>query len=215
LQTLLFWFFLSLAAETFWLPALGRRGMISMSMAANMAVLFILPRMQALSIVFASVMLADLLLHKRGAVRASFNGAQSSFSLALAGLAFDYFSKSPGTMGSQLFLLTPFAVAVTLAVFAIPNSMLVSGAIALEARRPFWSTWRENYGNANHLVSCAVLFFLGLGLVLAVESVGFISGFVALLFIFVIRNAYRHQLRMRRARAAAPDPRYRRSRAVC
>ncbi|MBU1701842.1 MAG: hypothetical protein KJ970_03175 [Candidatus Eisenbacteria bacterium] len=198
-STLAFWFFLSLAAETFWLPAFGKRGMVSMSLAANIAVLFVLPRVQALSITFSSVLLADLILHRRGAIRAVFNGAQSSFSLALAGIIFDFFIKSSGATGSQLLLLCPLAVLITFPVFVLSNSLLVSIAIALEAGKPLGTTWRENYGNANHLVSCAVLFLLGLGLILAVETVGFISGFASLLFIFVIRNAYKYQIRRRQA----------------
>ncbi|MBD3336321.1 MAG: hypothetical protein GF355_12475 [Candidatus Eisenbacteria bacterium] len=204
LTALAFWFVLSLAAETLWLRTPDRRGMVSMSLAANIAALFVLPRGEALSIAALSVLLADLLLHRRGVLRAAFNAAQTSLSLALAGAAMDLVAGGSLPAGSQAFLLYPAAVAITLPIFCAANVIFVSLAIALESGRPFLVAWHENYGFLYHYLSCAALFFVGLGLVVTVETLGYVSGLVSLIFLIMIHNAYRFQVRRRRT-ATTPD----------
>ncbi len=192
-----FWLLLSLAAETFWVPTPGGRGMVSMSLAANIAVLFVLPRADALSITATSVVLADLMLHRREWLRALFNGAQSVIATAVAFTAMRLFGAPDAPLGSAAFLLHPAAALAALPAFMAANTLLVSGAIALSSGMPFWHAWIENYGFGFQHVSAITLFIVGLGLAIGVEVIGYMSGLASLLVLLVLRDAYRYYLRKR------------------
>jgi hypothetical protein len=194
-EMLAFWLVFSLAAEGFWLPSPGRRSMVSMSLCANIAVLFVLPVPYALTVAALSVGISDLLLHRRGIVRAAFNSAQTTIALAAAVGAMSFLRGASTPAGSQILLLYPLASLVPLVVFPAVNVVLVSGIVALEKNQRFWTAWRENYGFWYHYLSCAMLFFLGLGLVIAIESVGYICGLVSLLILLCIKETYRFYTR--------------------
>jgi hypothetical protein len=197
---LAFWFFLTLAAEIFWLPAPGSRGMISMSMAANIAVLFVLPRPHALAVAALGVAFSDLLLHKRGLTRALFNAAQTTLALAAASFSMSLLSAPASPMGSQTFLLLPLATLAPLPVFVLLNTGLVSTALSLEGGAGPWTTWKQNYATPFQLTSSGLLFSMGLALVVGVESVGYVGGLAALPFLFLLKDAHHHHIR-NRARA--------------
>ncbi len=204
--TCFFWFIFACAAESFWISLPGDRGMVSMGLAADMAVLFILPIQFALLIAGLSVALTDLLVHHRGPVRSLFNSSQTVLSLAAAAAAMHALGGSYALIGSNVFLHRPAAALVTLPVFCIFNTGLVSGAIALEARKSLWRSWRDSFGFFYHYQSCAILFLLGLGLVVAVDVVGYVCGLTALAFLFSLRDAYKYRLRRRRE-MSTPDSR--------
>ena len=88
-------------------------------------------------------------------------------------------------------LLYPLATLVPLIIFPTENVLLVSGILAIEKGQQFRTAWRENYGFWYHYLSCAMLFFVGLGLLMAVESVGYICGLVCLLILLCLRETYR------------------------
>jgi hypothetical protein len=79
-----FWLVLFLASECFWLETPTRAGMDSMSLAVNFASLYVLPWHLVLTVGAFSVCSADLVLHRRGGLRATFNAAQTVISLAAA-----------------------------------------------------------------------------------------------------------------------------------
>ena len=162
-----------------------------MSLCANIAVLFVLPIPYALTIAALSVGLSDLLLHRRGLIRAVFNSAQTTIALAgaVAVMACLRGSSAPG--GSQVMLLHPLATLAPLVIFPAVNVLIVSGILAIEKGQRFGFAWRENYGFWYHYLSCAMLFFVGLGLVIAVESIGYICGLVSLLILVCFRETYR------------------------
>lgn len=191
---LAFWLFLTLAAEIFWLPAPGSRGMISMSMAANIAVLFVLPRPHALAVAALAVVFSDVLLHKRGLTRALFNASQTTLALAAASFFMSLFNAAASPGGSQIFLLNPLATLIPLPIFLIVNTGLVSGALALEGRTNLWTIWRNNYGTSQQFLSSGLLFCMGLALVVGVESVGYVGGMVALPFLFLQKDVYQRHL---------------------
>ena len=190
-----FWLVLSLASECFWLETPTRAGMVSMSLAVNFASLYVLPWHLVLTIGALSVCAADLLLHRRGGVRATFNAAQTVVSLAAAVWTLRLLSGSGVGTGSGLLLREPIATLTAPVVFVVVNTFTVAGAIALQRRQTLWTAWRENYGFAFHYISSAVLLVIGLTLVLSLETVGYISGLLYLVFFFFVRDAY-----MRRAR---------------
>ncbi|MDM7914515.1 MAG: hypothetical protein ACE15D_14340 [Candidatus Eisenbacteria bacterium] len=186
-----FWFLLSLAAETFWLPTPTGKGMVSMSLAANLAVLLALPATLAMSLAGLSVVLADLLLHRRSAIKSVFNGSQTIVALALALSVARWLGLgSVGSIG-MILLLHPVAVVSLLPIFSLTNTLLVSGAIALSSGEPFWKVWRENYGDWYQHFSSLALMVVGIGLLIGLETIGYMSGLAMLLVLLVLRDAYR------------------------
>jgi hypothetical protein len=190
-----FWLVLSLASECFWLETPTRAGMVSMSLAVNFASLYALPWHLVLTIGAFSVCASDLLLHRRGGLRATFNAAQTVVALAAATWTLRLLGGHGSGAGSDLFLRAPAAALAAPAVFVVANTFAVAGAIALQHGQGLWTAWRENYGFAFHYLSSAVLLLLGITLVLSLETVGYISGLLYLVFFFFVRDAY-----LRRAR---------------
>lgn len=199
LLTALFWFMLSLASEALWLETPTRSGMISMSLAVNVATLYILPPAPALTILFLSVWMADLLLHRRGLLKAVFNGLQTALSGgALLGILW-IFTGSWGSAGSRLFLTEPLAVVLSLVALFVANTFIVAGVIAISSGQRFWSAWRENFGFGYQFLSSSTLSLLGLTLVMATQALGFMAGILYLLFLIFVRDAYRRYVAERTA----------------
>jgi hypothetical protein len=194
---LVFWLFFAIAAECFWVSLPNGRGMVSMGLAADLAVLFVLPLPHALLVAAVSVTVTDLLVHHRKAVRALFNSAQTVISLTAAAAAMHMVERNIGPTGSSAFLHHPLAALLTLPVFCLINTGLVAGAIALESKQSLWSAWRESFGFLYHYQNCAILFALGLQLIVAAEIVGYICGVVAVFFLFTLRDAYKYRMRRR------------------
>jgi hypothetical protein len=182
-----FWLTFCLAAETFWLPAVTGRGMVSMGLAAEISAVFLLPAGHALAVVALAVLLSDLLLHHRGMARAAFNAAQTTLALGLGAMAL----RGTGSYGTDLFLLHPMATLAVLPVFFMVNTFLVSGAISLEKGEPFWRTWKDTFGHPYHMFNTALLYVVGLGLVATLERVGYVSALFSLLILMAAREAYR------------------------
>jgi hypothetical protein len=199
-----FWLILSLASECFWLETPTRAGMVSMSLAVNFASLYALPWHLVLTVGALSVCTADLLLHRRDGLRATFNAAQTVIALAAATWTLRALGGHGPGAGSDLFLRAPAATLAAPAVFVVVNTFAVAGAIALQRRQGLWVAWRENYGFAFHYLSSAVLLVVGITLVLSLETVGYISGLLYLFFFFFVRDAYVRRARERGRNATEP-----------
>ena len=160
---LVFWTLFAVASECFWISLPGDRGMVSMGLAADLAMLFALPLPHALLVAGVSVLLTDLLVHHRGGIRSLFNSTQTVISLSLAAGAMILVDGSIAPRGSGAFLQHPVAALLTLPAFCILNTGLVSAAIAIDTERSWWRSWRDSFGFAYHYQSCAILFSLGWG----------------------------------------------------
>lgn len=193
--SLLFWFLLCIAAEAFWLPSLGGGGMVSMALAADLALLFLLPAPWAVGIATASVLVSDFAFHRRDAVRAMFNAGQTAISMGAARMAMDLLGASRVPAGTETVLLHPLASVAVLPAFVLVNSILVSGIISLTTGGSFYTTWRRNFGNAAHTLSCVALFVVAIGITGGVETFGTIAALVSLLILLVLRDAYRALVR--------------------
>jgi hypothetical protein len=200
-----FWFMLSLAAEAFWLQTRTRTGMISMSLAVNVATLFVLPPGLALTVTALSVGLADLLLHRRGLCKAAFNAAQMVISMMAALLVMYALSGSWAAQGSQAFLIGPFAVVSGLVVLFLANTFLVAGVISLSHGLSVWRAWRDNFGFGYQVLSSTTLSILGLTLVAATEVIGFMAGILYLLVFLFVRDGYHRHITEQERRDATPD----------
>jgi len=71
--------------------------------------------------------------------------------------------------------------AVTILVYFLANTLLVSGAVAIESGRSLVRTWREEYLQTHSLLGSAALFFLSPLVVVSYLSIGYFG----LIFFFV------------------------------
>jgi signal transduction histidine kinase len=70
---------------------------------------------------------------------------------------------------------------VTILVYFLANTLLVSGAVAIESGRSLLRTWREEYLQTHSLLGSAALFFLSPLVVVSYLSIGYFG----LIFFFV------------------------------
>ncbi len=198
IEPFVFWFFLSLAAECFWLDTPSRAGMISMSLAVNIATLFILPPAYVFMIAGVSVIVSDLLLHRRTSLRAYFNASQTVLSMGVS-LAVMHLVSGASPASGRIFILEhPIASLGGILTLFVLNTGLVAGVISLQGRIRYMRAWGDNFGFGYHLLATTTLAFLGLILVLASQSIGYVSGLVYLLFFFFVRDAYHRFVRTAR-----------------
>ncbi len=197
-----FWLVLSLAAECFWLQTPNGSGMLSMSLAVNFASFFVLPAPLVLAAGALSVGFTDLILHRRGPLRACFNAAQTVISMAAALATMRLLGGSEAIRGGAFLLRHPAASLAGPAVFLAVNTIAVAGVLSIAGRKPFGSTWRENFGFGYHFLSCAGLLLVGLSLVVATESVGYIAGLLDLFLLWLVRDAYNRYVRERARKLA-------------
>lgn len=203
IRDLVFWFVLTLAAEIFWLETPTRRGMVSMSMAVNIATLFLLPARFVLALGAAAVLAADLLLHRRGWLKAAFNGAQTAVTLFACLLVVHLLDGTGQTEGARAFVRDPLLLIAVPATYFAVNTSLVAAAISLHDGLPYRRAWESNYGHYYQVLSSVVLSLLGVLLVMAQERIGFLGGLLSLVFFFFIRDAYGRYVQNRRAAAEA------------
>jgi hypothetical protein len=186
--TMACWFMLSRAAEIFWFDTPDSAGMVSMSSAVNLATLFVLPLAAGLDVVAVSVLVSDLLLHRRALVRAVFNAAQSVLSLGTAYLLFFGLSGESAPPGSHIVLDHPLAVWAAPLGFYLVNTALVSTAIGLHDRDSILTAWLGHYGTSWFFLTSLVLFILAVSLVCCVESLGLWSGAIFVALFLLVRE---------------------------
>ena len=198
-----FWLFFSLAAECFWLETPTRAGMVSMSPAANVASVFLLPTPLVLAVGAFSVGLSDLLLHRRGPLKAAFNAAQMVLSLGATLAVVHLLAGQVPVHGSLLIFERPLAVLAAPVVFFLANTLLVSGVLGLVHGCSLWRAWRDNYGFGYQILSSSTLSLVGLLLVVSFDTLGYIAGVFFLLLFFFIRDSYHRYVRDRARRLHA------------
>jgi hypothetical protein len=201
LNLLAFWVVLSLAAECFWLETPTGKGMVSTALAINLAMLFVLPRPYVLAIGALTVGASDLLVHQRKPLKASFNAAQTTIALAVCFEVARLLGMPVVHTNMDSLLHHPGATLAVPVTFFVINTFVVAGAISLDTRRTFWSTWKANYGFGYQVLSCGVLFLLGLTFVEAYDRLGYIVGLFYLVFFYFVRDSYHRYVRERRARS--------------
>lgn len=185
-----FWLFFTLAAELFWLATPSKEGMVSMSLAVNIATLYLLPPHLAVAVVAVATLVADLVIHRRGVLKSSFNASQTAVTVAACALLIRRIGGDPVAAGAAYLVREPLAVAAGPMLFFVLNTGLVAGVIALHSGQPLFPTWRRNYGTTYQFLSSGTLALLGWMLVAVIGTVGQIAGIVYLLFFYFVRDAY-------------------------
>lgn len=194
-----FWLFFTLAAELFWLATPSKEGMVSMSLAVNVATLYVLPPHLAVVVVAVATFVADLVIHRRGTLKSSFNASQTAVTVAACALLIRALGGDPVAAGAAYLVREPLAVAAGPVLFFVLNTGLVAGVIALHTGRPFLSTWKRDYGTTYQFLSSGTLALLGWTLVAMIGTAGQIAGIIYLLFFYFVRDAYNRWAIARRA----------------
>lgn len=185
---LLAWIVVSLVAESLWLQTITGKAMESMASTVDISLLVLLGYKPAVCIVAIAFALANVFFSKRVWYKAIFNAGQNVIALTAAGIAFSLLGGRPlaseggleafrGLHGPELIL--PWVVATL--VYFVANTLLVSGAVALQSGRKLFTTWREEYLNAQSAIGAAALFFLSPLVVVSYLAIGFFG----LIFFFV------------------------------
>ena len=182
---LVIWIVVSLIAESLWLQTITGKAMESMASAVDISLLVLLGYKPAVCIVAIAFALANVFFSKRVWYKAIFNAGQNVIALTMAGIAYSLLGGTPlaanGGLGALRgpALIIPW-VAATL-VYFVANTLLVSGAVALQSGRKLLTTWREEYLYYHSILGSAALFFLSPLVVVSYLAVGFFG----LIFFFV------------------------------
>ena len=179
------WIVVSLMAESLWLQTITGKAMESMASAVDISLLVLLGFKPAVWIVAIAFALANVFFSRRVWYKAIFNAGQNVIALAAAGVVYAALGGTPlavaggltNLQGPQLIL--PWVAATV--VYFVVNTVLVSGAVALQSGRHVLATWREEYLYAHSVLGSAALFFLSPLVVVSYLAVGFFG----LIFFFV------------------------------
>jgi signal transduction histidine kinase len=181
---ILLWIAVSLIAESLWIPTLTGKAMESMASTVDISLLVLLGFRPAAWIVAIAFTLANLFFSRRVWFKAVFNAGQNVVALVAADFAYHALGGESLAAGGLaglhgLSLLGPW-VAATVVYFGV-NTLLVSGAVALDSGRNLVRTWREEYLYYNSLLGSAALFFLSPLVVVSYLALGYYG----LIFFFV------------------------------
>jgi hypothetical protein len=193
---ILFWFLANMLGEVLWLPAPRGRGYVSMATAANFASVLVLPTWTAVVVAAIAGAAADTIFRHRPWYKVLFNAAACCLTVYAASRV--YGSAGNGHSGIEA-LLAPLnvgALALAAVVYFGLNTWLVSGAIALEGRRPAWGVWRTSFGSNYSLSASLVLLLFGFFFATLFLTWGYISAFLAVFAAYFVRDAYQRYLVM-------------------
>jgi hypothetical protein len=199
---LAFWFFFAMVAESLWASTVSGKGMVGLSLSSHLVLLYVLPLPHALTIIAAGVLFSDLFLHQRSPIRSNFSAAQTVIAMAVSCAAVRALGVDGASIGSRSFLLAPLAALAAVPVYFLANTALASVAFALSSGEPPWRAWRDHYGLGYQIVNSLAFYLVGLGVVIGVESVGYVAGLIVLLAILIVRDGAQSYSR-RRSMAAA------------
>jgi len=197
------WTVVSLLAESLWIPTLTGKAMESMASTVDISLLILLGFRPSVWIVAIGFTLANVFFSRRVWYKATFNAGQNVLALAAAGGVFLGLGGKPLAGAGPFALQGPAMIgpwAAAIAIYFVVNTLLVSGAVALDSGRALLKTWREEYLYYNSLLGSAALFFLSPLVVVSYLSIGYFG----LIFFFVplllIREAGAKYIALEKAR---------------
>jgi signal transduction histidine kinase len=178
------WIVVSLLAESLWIPTVSGKAMESMASTVDISLLILLGMAPAVWVAAIGFTLANVFISRRVWYKAAFNAGQNVLSIGAAGVAFGALGGRPLDLDGHWTLSAPAMMlpwAAAIIVYFLTNTLLVSGAVALDSGRSLLRTWREEYLRAHSLLGSAALFFLSPLVVVSYLSIGYFG----LIFFFV------------------------------
>jgi len=196
--SLFVWFLCNFLAEFLWLETESGEGTDSMALTMNFAVILLLPPFLALWVVALSVLLATRFIQKRDALRSFFGLGQMAITTSLAAALFHLANRGAIDIDSFSEVRSIFAMLLCATAYFFVNTFLVTGAMSLQTRAPFWDTFRKNYFFRNNIISSIALFSFAPMAVLAYLSIGYSGLLLFFLPLLIVKNQNREYLNMRR-----------------
>ena len=197
------WIVVSLLAESLWIPTVSGKAMESMASTVDISLLILLGFRPAVCVAAIGFTLANVFISRRVWYKAAFNAGQNVLSIGLAGVVYIAMGGHPLDLDGHWTLTAPSMMlpwAVTILVYFLANTLLVSGAVAIESGRSLLKTWREEYLQTHSLLGSAALFFLSPLVVVSYLSIGYFG----LIFFFVplllIKEASARYIALERAK---------------
>jgi len=196
------WIAVSLLAESLWLPTVTGKAMESMASTVDISLLVLLGFRPSIWIVAIAFTLANIFFSRRVWYKAAFNAGQNVITLAAAGAAFSALGGTPLAAQGLVALgpanLLPWVGATV--VYFVVNTLLVSSAVALDAGRKLFRTWREEYLYYNSLLGSVALFFLSPLVVVSYLAVGFFGLIFFFVPLFLIKEAGARYIALEKAK---------------
>lgn len=196
------WFLFSVGAELLWLDTPTGEGTDSMASTFNVAVLYLFGNGLSLWIIGLSVLVATRVIQKRDWLRTSFGLGQMVITAYIVGTGFELIAgAAQGIEQFRSFRGVGGFVFACLAYFFV-NTFLVAGAVCIERRSRFWSTWRTNYAYKNAILSSAALFALSPLLIISYISIGYPGVLLFFLPLAIVKNQNREYIELQRTTQA-------------
>lgn len=146
------WTLVCYAAETMWFPTGAGGGTISVASTANLAALLLWGPHAAMWMAAVSTLLANIFIQKKPLERGTFNAAQMTITMWVAGLVAvklgvpaNGFQGGPAPQGTGDWISVLPAFFATVAAYFLVNSALVSAAIAWSSHRGFWQVMANEF----------------------------------------------------------------------
>ncbi len=149
----LLWLLFSLGAELLWLDTPTGEATDSMASTFNVAVLYLFGNTLSLWIIGISVLIATRFIQKRDWMHSLFGLGQMVVTAFVAGSVFRLLAGGPGRLEHFHTVAGIGALVLSCVAYYAVNTVLVSGAIALERRMPLLPTMRTNYIYRNAVTS--------------------------------------------------------------
>ena len=197
-RTIAVWALAAAIGQHFSFPSLTGRGHVSLSTAAHVSMLLVLPPGVFLAALGVS-RLVMAFVDPKPWYRALFNSAQVILAVLAGWLAYRAvagpapFAPAPGAMAAPLLGFAAGALA-----YYVTNVAAVSGILAITTGTSLWSAWRSNYGHGQELMGTAALVLLSPLVALAWSAFGGIGLLAFLLPMFFLYDASVRYVNLRR-----------------
>jgi signal transduction histidine kinase len=198
----LLWLVFSLVAELLWLETPTGEATDSMASTFNVAVLYLFGNTLSLWIIGLSVLVATRFIQKKDWTHSIFGLGQMVVTAFVAGSVFRILAGGPGRLEHFHTLSGLGGLILACVAYYTVNTLLVSGAIALERRTPLVSTVRTNYVYRNAVTSSAALFALSPILLLSYLSLGNAGVVLFFLPLVIVKNQNRAYIELQRTTQA-------------
>ena len=191
-------------AELFWIPTFGRRATLSTAMVAHLAAAALLPAGQALALIAATALAADLAVQRKPAVKALYNAALSVLAAGAAGLVFAGLHAAGGA-GKPVAPLVALLAAAP--VYWAVNRAGVTSIVCLAGGLPASRVWRDNFGFGYEFLVTAVETLLAGCLIVIWPAAGPLGLVAFALPCFFINDSYRRRNQLEELRARLREER--------
>ena len=174
------WMLICALSDAMWLRALSGEGSSSMGSAAGLATAILWGLGPSMWITAVSTWLAELIVQRKGWLRASFNASQIAITMwatcgvfALIGGPIHGVAGEPLTAGVKVALQLALPILAMFATYLLVNRALVAVAIAWSTERPYLQVLRHDWFYADKLLADFAAFLLSPLMVISFRAIDY------------------------------------------